>query len=306
MNQPRWRREWSIMDESAGQTLTRIKSLLAGHGLHPKKRFGQNFLHDGNQMQRIIEAASVQPGDVILEVGPGTGALSQRLLYAGAKLLAVEVDRDLQPLLQSLFEPFGEQAELLMCDILAGKNQINPQVISRLEQLLAGADSADYTLVANLPYNVASPLLVNLAIQPADSGRPSMQRGVVMVQKEVADRLAAGPGSKAYGPLGIMVQATCDVELVGSVPPGCFWPRPDVESAVVQLVRLETPRTHDVEGFGRVVHRLFEQRRKQIGAIIRRAWPQRKDQQPPEGIDLKSRPEQLSLEQLDQLAGWLC
>lgn len=293
------------MAEAGGQTLTQIKSMLAAHGLFPKKRFGQNFLHDGNQMQRIIEAAGIAPGDVVLEVGPGTGALSQRLLQTGARVIAVEVDRDLEALLQPLVEAYADCATLLIGDVLAGKNELNPDVLAELDEAAEQAGTRTFKLIANLPYNVASPLLVNLATM-RDSDGPLMQQGIVMVQREVADRLAAGPGGKAYGPLGIMVQARYEVKLVGTVPAGCFWPRPEVESAVVALALRDEPLVYDIERFGVVVHRLFEQRRKQVGAIVRRAWPDKRDQQPPEGIDLATRPEQLSLEQLEQLAGWLC
>lgn len=267
------------------QTLTHIKTMLASRGMHPKKRLGQNFLHDQNQVRRIVEAASVVPGDLVLEVGPGTGALSVALLDAGATLVAVEVDLDMEPILREVYAPHGNRATLLLTDVLASKHKLSSVVIDTL----AGRP---FTLIANLPYNVASPLLVNLCMD-----HPRMTRAIVMVQKEVADRLASPPGSKDYGPLGIMVQAACTVERLFTLSPACFWPQPQVESAVVRLTRRPTPIPHDMARFSELVHRLFQQRRKQIGSILGRNTPL------PTGVSHDMRPEQLTLEQLAELAG---
>ena len=270
------------------QTLTDIKTLLAAHGLHPKKRFGQNFLHDANQMARIMAAADIRPGDMVLEVGAGTGALSERLLEAGAKLVAVEIDNHLEPILhERLVERFGDRVTLVMADVLASKGVIEPRVI----QAMGGA-SASFKLIANLPYNIASPLLVTLALD-----HPAMTRAVVMVQREVADRLVAGPGGKDFGPLGIIVQVMMRIERVGVLSPGCFWPQPKVDSTILALTRREAPLAPDPHGFARFVHRLFNQRRKQIGTTLGRDTPL------PEGISAQARPEQLTLEQLIALAG---
>lgn len=270
------------------QTLTRIKSLLAERGLSPKKRFGQNFLHERNQIRRILDAAGVQPGDRVLEVGPGTGTLSVALLEAGATLIAVEIDRDLEPILRQVFEPYHGRATLLMTDVLADRHRLAPPVQSAIR------DSPSTILIANLPYNVASPLLVNIATR-----EPTITRAIVMVQKEVADRLAASPGSKDYGPLGILVQAACMVERMFTLAPSCFWPAPQIDSAVVRLVRRPSPLTDDLTAFGDLVHRLFQQRRKQIGTILGRDTPL------PPGVRPDLRPEQLKLEQLAALAAML-
>lgn len=267
------------------QTLSQIKSMLAAHGLMPKKRFGQNFLHDGNKLAAILASAAIRPGDVVLEVGPGTGALSEHLLDAGATLIAVEIDRDLEPILkQRLVEPYGDRVTLLFEDVLEGKHEINP----RLMDLIAGRP---FKLIANLPYNVASPLIVNLVLD-----HPHMSRAIVMVQREVGDRLAAPPGGKDYGPLGIIVQAVCNVRRVVTLTPGCFWPMPQIDSAVIELTRLETPLTDDPHGLARLVHRLFEQRRKQIGSLLGRSTPL------PAGIDPTLRAEKLSVQQLVELS----
>lgn len=265
------------------QTLTQIKALLAQHGLHPKKRFGQNFLHDGNQMRRIMEAAGVEKDDLILEVGPGTGALTERLLETGARVIAIEVDSDLEPILRHRLEPYQECVTLLIDDVLDGKHELNPT----LRRLLA---AHPFKLVANLPYNVASPLLVNLVID-----FPRMRRAVVMVQKEVAQRLAAAPGGKDYGPLTVMVQAMCEVSIVGTLPPSCFWPQPTIDSSVVRLDRRDTPLTDDPHALGGLLQKLFSRRRKQLGTILGR------DVKLPRGVDPKARPETLTVPQLVEL-----
>lgn len=270
------------------QTLTEIKSLLAARGLHPKHRFGQNFLHDHNQMAKIMAAADLAAGDLVLEVGPGTGALSVHLFEAGAKLVAVEIDRDLEPILRDQYQPFGEQARLYMGDILARKREINPEVVELLEQL--GTDRG-FKLIANLPYNVASPLLINLVMD-----HPQMTLAVVMVQREVGDRLAAPPGGKDYGPLSVIIQAMCEVDCVSTLSPGCFWPQPKVASAVIRMRRRAQPLTDDPHGLMEMLHRLFSRRRKQLGAILGRATVL------PAGIDPNDRPESLTVSQIVQLS----
>jgi 16S rRNA (adenine1518-N6/adenine1519-N6)-dimethyltransferase len=268
------------------QTLTDIKNLLAGHGLHPKKRFGQNFLHDGNHMRRIMEAADLEEGGLVLEVGPGTGALSERLLEAGASLVAVEIDRDMEPILRDRLSSYGDRFRLHIGDVLESKHVLSPAVVA----LLGGRP---FKMIANLPYNIASPLLVNLAVD-----HPGMSAAVVMIQREVADRIGASPGGKDYGQLSVILQAMCEVDVVGTLSPECFWPRPKVASAVLRLVRRDTPLTDDPTALSALVQKLFQKRRKQLGAILGR------DRAFPDGIGADVRPESLSVEQFVQLARW--
>jgi 16S rRNA (adenine1518-N6/adenine1519-N6)-dimethyltransferase len=267
------------------QTLNDIKRLLADHGLRPKKKFGQNFLHDANHMQKILDAAQLAPGDVVLEVGPGTGALTERLGEAGARVVAVEIDRDMQPILESRLG--GNDAFTLhVGDALDGKHAINAEVLG----LLSG-QAATFKLIANLPYNIASPLMANLAVDHLE-----MTGAVVMIQKEVADRLLASPGTKAYGPLGVLIQALFEVERVGVLKPGCFYPPPSIDSAVVALHRRATPMCADAKALGALLHTLFSKRRKQLGSILGR------DAILPEGVEPNMRPERLTVEQLCELA----
>ena len=300
---------------SPHQSLSEIKSLLAAYGLHPRHRFGQNFLHDGDKMKRILDGAQLQPDELVLEVGPGTGALSVRLLAAGAKLVAVEIDHDLKPILEAQLAIGSAEAAnhrraiLVIDDVLAGKHEINPSVFTALKKL-GESESPAFKLVANLPYNVASPLIANLLLAPygtrkdAESQQPiavkpapRMTMAIVLIQREVADRLTAPHGGKEYGPLGILVQAMCEVDRVATLPPGCFWPSPKVDSAVVRLRVRETPLTREPHRLSQLLHTLFSKRRKQLGSILGRETVL------PAGIDANQRPEQLSVEQLCLLAG---
>ena len=309
------------------QTLNDIKRLLADHGLRPKKKFGQNFLHDGNHMAKIMAAARLSQGDTVLEVGPGTGALTERLVEAGANVVAVEIDRDMQPILESRL---GDKVTLHIGDALDGKHAINAEVLRLLGTPLPmgegpgvrgeaePSESADeltqpdrtspdpspqpspvgrggqgkpYKLIANLPYNIASPLMANLAIDHLN-----MSAMVVMIQKEVADRLLAPPGTKAYGPLGVLIQALFTVERVGVLKPGCFYPPPSIDSAVVAMHRRPEPMCDDARALGDLLHKLFSKRRKQLGSILGR------DAVLPEGVEPTMRPEALTVEQLCEIA----
>lgn len=306
----RLREAFAISHESTStphQSLSQIKSLLAAYSLHPRHRFGQNFLHDADKMARIIAAAELQQDDLVLEVGPGTGALSVRLLAAGAKLVAVEIDRDLEPILRSELriqtddDVNAQRATLCIADVLDGKHTLNPWVHQSLSKL-SGQASPTFKLVANLPYNVASPLIANLLLAPyetPDQPLPRMTLAIVLIQREVADRLTAPPGGKDYGPLGILVQAMCEVDRVATLPPGCFWPSPKVDSAVVRLRVRSQPMTAQPHQLSKLLHQLFSKRRKQIGSILGRSTVL------PEDIDANQRPEQLTVEQLCRLASHL-
>lgn len=268
------------------QTLSEIKAILAFRGLRPRRGWGQNFLHDHAKLDQILQHAQITPGESILEVGPGTGVLTERLLEAGASVTAVEIDRNFQEILRERIGPDRPGWRLICGDVLASKRELNPEILDAL-----GGTAAPFKLIANLPYQIASPLLANLA-----SDWLSLSMAVVMVQKEVADRLTAGPGGRDYGPLGILIQAMMETQIVMKLPPGCFWPAPEVDSAVVKMTRRPTPLTTRPHALGELLHQLFSKRRKQIGAILgREAWL-------PEGVDSRARPEELTIQQLIELA----
>ena len=235
-------------------TLTRrqVRELLAEHGLSPSRALGQNFVADPNTVRRIANLAGVGPGDRVVEIGAGLGSLTVALAETGADVTAVELDRHLLPVLRSVVEPLGVrivEGDAMSLDwgrVLGGD--------------AAGAGQDRWSLVANLPYNVATPLVLDLLAHV-----PEIDRMLVLVQREVAERLAAGPGSKAYGIPSVKVAYWADAEVVGRVPPTVFVPQPRVESALVRLRRLAHPAVDaDPERLFRLVEAGFGQRRKML------------------------------------------
>ncbi len=194
------------------QTKHQIQSILAAAGGAPRHRFGQNFMIDQNLVRLVADAGMIQAGDLVIEVGPGTGTLTEEILARGANVVAVEIDRDLSRLLRERFanEP---HFDLIEGDALAGKHELNAELATRLDA------SANAKLVANLPYNIASPLIIELLIVGVDLL-------AFTVQKEVADRIRAKPGTDAYGPLSVMVQLLADVEMLRTLRPRPSGPPP--------------------------------------------------------------------------------
>jgi 16S rRNA (adenine1518-N6/adenine1519-N6)-dimethyltransferase len=266
------------------QTRTQIRDLLALHGLSPRRSLGQNFLVDQNLLSILIRASGARAGDLVLEVGPGTGTLTEELLAIGCEVIACELDRGLAELLRERFAaaPPG-RLTLVEGDCLRSKKAL-------AEPLLRAVDARPFILVANLPFAVATPLLVTLLVD-----HPHCARLAATVQREVGDRLRAMPGSREYGSLSILAQALGTVRLVAQVPRTCFWPEPDVDAAMVLIERRADPLTRDPRGLARFLARLFRSRRKQMGALLSRELPW------PAGIDPSMRAETLSPEQIVRL-----
>jgi 16S rRNA (adenine1518-N6/adenine1519-N6)-dimethyltransferase len=224
----------------------------------PRKRFGQHFLRDRNVIANMVAAIAPQRDGKLLEIGPGEGALTQPLLDAGAHLIVVEVDRDLADGLRQRYA--GHPVEVLECDAL------KLDLITSRASLFG--DEALIRVVGNLPYNISTPLIFHL-LDAVDL----VQDLHIMVQKEVAERLAAQPGTSAYGRLGVMVGALARVESLFDVAPGCFFPPPKVRSAVVRI----TPRPQPLvppalrRTFADLVRHCFSQRRKTLRRSLR-AW----------------------------------
>lgn len=241
-----------------------------------RKRFGQNFLRDTGIIDRIVRAIQPQPGDALIEIGPGQGALTRQLASSGAPLTLVELDRDLIPILRSQLAAYDNvtliQADALKTDFSA----FYPEKRLRV--------------VGNLPYNISTPLIFHLLAQHA-----RIRDMHFMLQKEVVDRLAASPNNKAYGRLSIMTQYFCEVEPLFEVPPEAFTPRPKVTSAVVRLTpfeQLPCP-AKSVSQLQTVVREAFNQRRKTLrNGLKMLATP---DQISAAGVDPAARPETLSL-----------
>lgn len=223
--------------------------VLRAYGLRPRKRWGQHFLVSRRALDRILEAAGLTSADAVLEVGAGLGTLTVALAQRAGRVIAVEIDPALLPPLSAAVGVFPNVA-VVHADIL----HVDP------EALLSGA-TGPRKIVANLPYNVASPLIVSLLERPL-----GLERMVMTVQREVAQRLAAGPGTKDYGALSVAVQFRAQAEIVGRIPPSGFFPSPDVESAIVRLVVRPAPpvQVTDEAAFFRVVRAAFAQRRKTL------------------------------------------
>lgn len=249
----------------------------------PRKRFGQNFLHDPMVIDRIIRAVNPQPGDRLVEIGPGLGALTLPLLRAAHRLDAIEIDRDVIPLLQESCAGAGElrlhNLDVLKCDL---------RVL---------AEDQPLRLVGNLPYNISTPLLFHLLQQ-----LPLIRDMHVMVQKEVAERLAAPPSTPDYGRLGVMVQLHCAVDILFTVGPGAFKPPPKVQSAVVRLIPHARPpaQVDDRSRFAEVVRCAFSQRRKTLRNALKGHLTA--EQMIAVGIDPGRRPETISLDEFAALS----
>ena len=269
-------------------TLSRgeARDLLSAHGLRPRRQLGQNFVVDPNTLRRIVRLAGVGEGDAVLEIGAGLGALTEALLESGARVRAVEVDPGLVDILSN--RPELAAAEVLLGDAQhADWGEVVP------------VEEGPWTLVANLPYNVATPVVLRILEEA-----PQVERILVMVQLEVAERLAAGPGDEAYGAASVRVAYHASASVVGKVPPTVFLPQPSVDSGLVEIVRRPAPAVDpDLATEGEIfalVKAAFGQRRK----MLRRSLSGLVD---PEafaaaGVDPTQRPEELSVEAFGRLA----
>ena len=263
--------------------LSELRQLLRTHGIRPSRALGQNFLHDANLVRKILETAEVRPGDRILEIGPGLGALTERILPTAGRVTCIEKDPVMVDYLKSRFSDFT----LIESDALDVD----------LDALFANGITK---VAANLPYSVASRLMVDIS---ECEHRP--ERMSLTIQKEVADRLVSPPGSKHYGILSILTGAFYTNTLVKKISPTCFLPPPKVWSAVVKMKRREVPRIGNDEYplFKKLVKSCFSQRRKQIGTILKKLGVSPVDNLLSEaGIEHTERPERIEIERWATLA----
>jgi 16S rRNA (adenine1518-N6/adenine1519-N6)-dimethyltransferase len=235
-----------------------IRVLANRLALRPRKALGQNFVHDANTIRRITRIADLAPEEVVLEVGPGLGSLTLGLLDTGARVVAVEVDPRLAA---ALPDTIRERAPSLANDLKV--------IAGDARKLDTPLDPPPTALVANLPYNVAVPVLLHLL-----ELLPSIRHGLVLLQAEVADRLAAPPGGRAYGGPTVKTAWYAHAERAGAVPRSVFWPVPNVDSGLVRLVRTEPPtlpaEVHRADVFA-VIDAAFAQRRKMLRSALA-AW----------------------------------
>jgi 16S rRNA (adenine1518-N6/adenine1519-N6)-dimethyltransferase len=287
------------------QTKEQIRQLLISADISPNKRLGQHFLIDLNLMRLLVGSANIENTDVVLEVGCGTGSLTESITERAGRVVAVELDRNLAEIAGARLTQF-DNVELINADILKTKNSINSSVTSAVARA-RNKCTGRFLLVANLPYNVASPVMMNLL-----TGETKADGMYVTVQKEVADRMTAGAGSKHYGILSIFLAATGDVKTIRVLKPTVFWPRPKVDSAMISFVRDEgkSDRIADMELFSETVHLFMGHRRKTVQSCCKFAegrlagvtnWPQILEQC---GIEPTRRPEKLTPEDYVAVAGY--
>ncbi|MHC4177584.1 MAG: 16S rRNA (adenine(1518)-N(6)/adenine(1519)-N(6))-dimethyltransferase RsmA [Planctomycetota bacterium] len=258
---------------SHNQTLSFLTRRFAEAGIRPHTRFGQNFLIDPNLQRLLLRTAQLGSDDVVLEVGTGTGSLTILMAPLVAAVVTVEIDRQ-------LFQLAGEElfhldnVTSLQLDALKTKNRLNPALLQAVADRLGAAPGRRLKLVANLPYNVATPVLANLLTIDAPP-----QTMTVTIQKELAERITAPEGTKDYGALSIWVQSQCRLEIIRVLPPEAFWPRPKVSSAILQIVldqRLRG-RITDRGFFHDFVRAMFFHRRKFLRSELLSAFKKRLD-----------------------------
>ncbi len=262
-------------------TRTQIRALLERHDLAPSRALGQNFLCDPSMVDKIVRLAGVADGDRVVEIGPGLGSLTLGLASAGARVLAVEIDRYLIPVLREVVD--GLDVDIRHADAMTLDWD-------------AELGNDQWAVVANLPYNVATPLILDLL-----AAQPQLQRWVVMVQREVGERLAAAPGERACGIPSALVAYFGTASIVGSVPPQLFLPQPKVESVLVRIDRAATPPVDaPFDRFAHLVRTGFGQRRKMLRRSL--AGELSIEQMAEAGVEPTARPEELTLEQWGALA----
>ena len=271
-------------DEPARQSISKLQQLkasLTARGLAPKKMFGQNFMVDSNFAAAVARDANPGEKTLLIEVGPGTGCLTQALLdsHPSARVLAIEIDRGLAALLRETFaEPLASgRLTLLDGDALDGKHVIAPEFAHAINEISTKENRPRRVLCANLPYNAATPLLANFAV---DAQNLNIESAIATIQLELAQRLFAKPGESAYGGLTALLALRAEGKIIRKIGGEIFWPRPQVDSAVIRLDYLPWPgdigakaastlRRTEVENFQAFLQKLFSQRRKTVRAVLK-------------------------------------
>ena len=271
-----------------------IRKELAEQGLIPRKKWGQHFLADKNILKKVIKTAEIEKEDVVLEVGPGLGGMTQALAHEAKKVIAVEIDARLAEILRNKLAD-TPNVEIIRSDIL--KFDVRKHL---------GSGKRPVKVVANLPYQISTPLLFHFI-----ESRDLFSALILMLQKEVAERMVAPPGGKTYGPLSVLVQSVADVSICFTIKPSAFFPPPEVESAVIRLSWKERPMiAPEQEGWFRlVVKGCLGYRRKTLANALKHSdlpLPENlKERLEEVGIDPRRRPETLSVQEFVGLASVL-
>ncbi len=283
--------------------------LLAEAGVRPRKRLGQHFLIDGNLMRRLVSCAELDPLDCVLEVGAGTGGLTDLIAGRVRRILCVEVDRFLCGILQdrlgNRFDGDARSGEVALIhgDILENKHRILTEVDQAIRNYDGGSTGC-VKLVANLPYQVATPLVMNLLVD-----YPQVRRLCFTVQSEVGERITSGPNCKAYGPLSIIAQALCETSTVARIPPQAFWPRPSVDSVMIRMDRVGqveslTEVASDaadlqpaLQRFVALVRGTFDHRRKTLRSALGYVTDEAQRSRVEKRFDATRRPESFSVKE---------
>ena len=252
------------MKDEARQTRSHLMALFRAHGFNPRSDLGQNFLIDINLVEYAVRAADLSEQDVVLEVGAGTGGMTTFLAAQAGRVISIEIDRNMFALATHATQNF-DNVTLINRDILKNKNTLDPEIVNLLREEMAKRPDGQLKLVANLPYNVATPVISNLVA----SDLP-WKRMVATIQLELGEKMIANPKTSSYGALSVWLQSQCSVRILRRLGPQVFWPRPKVNSAIVSLWR------HDGRG-GRIddrlffldfIRRMFHHRRKLMRSVL--------------------------------------
>ena len=296
------------MKDEARQTRSYLMDLFQQFGFNPRSDLGQNFLIDINLIEFAVRAAELTRDDVVLEVGPGTGGMTTFLAAEAGKVISVEVDRNMFALATKATEDC-DNVTLILRDILKNKNTIAPEITELLKAEMASRPDGRLKLVANLPYNVATPVISNLVA----SDLP-WERMVCTIQLELGEKMAAQVGESNYGALSVWLQSQCSVKIIRRLGPKVFWPRPKVDSAIVSIWRHDGrgDKIDDKKFFLDFLRRLFHHRRKLLRRVLVGMYSKQLSKTQIDeileemGHDSETRAEALEVHRLVKLANRFC
>lgn len=289
---------------SSRQTVSYLTRRFREVGLQPDSRHGQNFLIDLNLIHLLVDTARIGPHDLVLEVGTGTGSLTALMAPRAGHVITVEIDAHLHQLAREELEEF-DNVTMLQQDALRNKNNFHPRVLETIQQEYQKLDQPRFKLVANLPYNVATPIISNLLLTEI---LPTSM--TVTIQKELADRIVARPRTKDYSALSVWMQSLCECQIVRVMAPSVFWPRPKVHSAIIHLEHSleKRARIHDIRFYHEFVRALFFHRRKFLRSVVISAFKGKLEKSDVDevlqqlGMNAETRAEELPVDAIREMA----